>query len=115
MELSDSQKNDLLEFQGLQQQMQSIGMQKQQFQFASAELERAADAVGAAAEGKIYRFSGSILVPAAADKLKAELSEEKEMLKIRLDAIAKAEEKLKARMLEIQKKFESKPPATGKK
>lgn len=114
MELNESQKNDLAEFQAVQQQVQQLAMQKQQFQFASAELDRAISAVGASGGEKLYRFSGSILVPATAEKLKVELAGEKDMIKLRTESVAKVEDKLKAKLLDIQKRFESVKPAGQK-
>jgi len=113
MELSESQRNDLMEFQSLQQQLQVVVMQKQQLQMASAEIDRALEA-SSTSTGKLYRSVGSILVQKEPDVLKKELSSEKEMVKLRVDSLGKQEEKLKTRLTEIQDKFEKSMPDAGK-
>lgn len=109
MELSESQKNDLMEFQSLQQQLQVVAVQKQQLQLASAELDRALEA-SSTSSGKLYRSVGSILVQKEPEALKKDLSSEKEMVKLRVDSLGKQEEKLKSRLTEIQNKFEAAMP-----
>ncbi|MEK6923666.1 MAG: prefoldin subunit [Candidatus Micrarchaeota archaeon] len=110
MDLSEEQKAGLMELQALQQQLQSVLMQKQQLQAASAEFDRALEAVKAQPQGKFYRFAGAVLVPRDAASLEKELSEEKQLASSRIESFSKFEEKLRQRASEVQKKLE-KPAA----
>ena len=100
-------QKDVADYQGLQQQMQVILLQKQQVMLQEAENTRAAEALQKAVEGQqIYRLSGTVLVPRSKPDLKKELDEEGESIKMRKDVLAKQEARLKAAMEKLRAKFE---------
>lgn len=105
-DLSAETKNDLMEFQTLQQQLQMLAMQKQQFAIQSAELIKAGEEVENA-NGALYRFSGSVIVQKDKSSLKSDLQKEKESIELRLGTLSKQEEKLKEKFLSLKKKLES--------
>jgi prefoldin beta subunit len=109
MELSDEQKNDVIELQNLQQQLQMIMAQKQQLLLQQNEVEKASEEVEKTA-GPFYRFAGSILVPKDKTSLQTELKEEKESVEVRLNAFSKQEKKIKDRFEELRKKLEKSFP-----
>lgn len=101
-------RNELIEFQNMQQQMQIILMQKQQMQVQLQEIERAKEELGKnAGKGAIYRFVGSVFIPKSADALQKELAEEREALELRRSGLQKQEGKLAERMNAIKKKVEA--------
>ena len=105
-ELSKDVKNDVIEFQNLQQQLQFIAMQRQQLELQAAELEKALEEVDKA-NGSLYRFVGSVIVPKEKSALAADLKSEKESAALRLTTFSKQEEKLKERFLSLRKRLES--------
>lgn len=113
MELSEQQKRDLGELQNLNQQMQLIMMQRQQFAMQKADAERVlADLSKQQGDGQLYRFAGTVLVARKKDELVKEIQAEKESLELREAGLAKQEAKIKERALAIQKSFSV--PAAGK-
>jgi prefoldin beta subunit len=101
-------QKDLQDYQNLQQQLQIVMIQRQQLSLSQAENEKAQDAVKKAAEGQqVYRLAGSVLVPRSNDDLVLELSDDADSIKMRLDIMAKQEEKLKNSLKSLQSKFEA--------
>ncbi len=100
-------QKDVADYQGLQQQMQVILLQKQQVMLQEAENARAVEALQKAVEGQqVYRLAGTVLVPRSKPDLKKELEEEAESIKMRKDVLAKQEARLKAAMDKLREKFE---------
>jgi prefoldin beta subunit len=113
MEMSEELKKELMEFQQLQQQLQLASMQKQQLMLQSAELDKAIEEVKKS-EGSFYRFTGSVIVPKKKDALEKELAEEKESLEMRKNIFQKQEDKIRQRLVELQKKLQSMASAEKK-
>ncbi|MBS3070661.1 prefoldin subunit beta [Candidatus Micrarchaeota archaeon] len=107
--LSEEQKNDLMELQSIQQQMQLVLMQKQQLLLQQNETGKALEEIGKAS-GKLYRLAGSVMVEKEKSVLQSELKEEKESVEVRLSAFGKQEKKLKDRFEELRKKLEKSLP-----
>lgn len=98
MEIPEESRKDIMEFQNLQQQLQYLLLQKQQAQLQLAELDRAKGEVEKSSSGSFYRGVGGILVPKTKDELAADLASDSESIKLRLDLMAKQEERLKGRL-----------------
>jgi len=97
-ELSEETKNELIEFQQLQQQIQLLQLQRQQTLAQIAEIDKAREEVEKnTSGGQLYRFVGSIIVPKKKDELLKELAEERESLDVRVNAFKKQEDKLRER------------------
>lgn len=100
-------RNELIEFQNLQQQLQLVAMQKQQLLVNAQEVQRALEEVGKASEKQsIYRLIGNVFIPKTAAGIKKELEEEKEALELRKGTVAKQEQKFTERLNAIRKKVE---------
>ncbi|MFH1750985.1 MAG: prefoldin subunit beta [Candidatus Micrarchaeota archaeon] len=109
-------RNELIEFQNIQQQLQIIVMQKQQVQAQLTELERAKEEVDKTPEKyAMYRLTGNVFVPKDAAKLKKDLDEEKETLELRKNGIQKQEQKLSERADTIRRKVEAQQAKEGAK
>jgi len=105
-QLTEGQKKDLGDYQSLQQQMQMLMMQKQQLAVAQAENKAAVEAVEKA-EGKVYRFAGSVLVEKDKTALKEELDNAAETLELRAKVIDKQEKQARERLAALVKKLET--------
>ena len=97
----------LLRLQQLQQTLQGVMAQKQQLSLqlnetenASSELEKLAD------DAVVYKSIGALLVKAEKAKVTAELTERKELLKMRVDVLAKQEERLRTQVKDLQDKLQ---------
>jgi prefoldin beta subunit len=106
-QLSPQIQQRLLRLQQLQQTLQGVMAQKQQLAMqlnetenASSELEKLAD------DAVVYKSIGALLVKAEKGKVAAELTERKELLKMRVDVLAKQEERLRTQVKDLQDKLQ---------
>jgi len=86
-------QDKLVKFQGLQNQLQMIAMQRQQLSMQSKDIENALNELKEQ-KGKVYRLSGPIMVEADKEITEKELSAEKEKLESNLLIYEKHEKKL---------------------
>jgi prefoldin beta subunit len=97
----------LLRLQQLQQTLQGVMAQKQQLSLQLNEVENASSELEKLTEtAVIYKSIGALLVKAEKDKVAAELTERKELLKMRVDVLAKQEERLRTQVKELQDKLQ---------
>ncbi|NUN11741.1 prefoldin subunit beta [Candidatus Micrarchaeota archaeon] len=97
-------QDDLVKAQQLQQQLQIVAMQKQQFSLQNAEIDRALNELGNASVA--YRVAGSVMVEKSVPELKTQLSEEKESVEVRLKALTRQEESLLNAFEDLRKRLE---------
>ena len=84
----------------LQQNVQQLTMQKQQFQEQLTELDSALLELGNT--DKAYRIIGKIMISTPSKTLAQDLQEKREIVEVRIKNIEKQEEKLKQNMEEAQ-------------
>ena len=97
----------LLRLQQLQQTLQGVMAQKQQLELQLTEVEWAAKELEKLAETVvIYKSIGALLVKSEKDKVTTELIERKELVKMRVDVLAKQEERLRTQVKELQEKLQ---------
>jgi prefoldin beta subunit len=97
----------LLRLQQLQQSLQGVMSQKQQLEMQLTEVEQASDELGKLDEtAVVYKSIGALLVKAEKDKVSTELTDRKELLKMRVDVLAKQEERLKTQVKDLQGKLQ---------
>ncbi|HJU13793.1 MAG TPA: prefoldin subunit beta [Candidatus Nitrosotalea sp.] len=106
--------------QQLQQNLQSIMVQKQHIETEQLETERALEALKKAGDSDtVYKAAGSILVKSNKATLVSELEEKKELANTRLTVLSKQESRLKENLKEAETKIREMlrgPPAqTGQK
>lgn len=99
-------QDEIVEFQALQRQLQATIMQKQQYSVQLEEIKLADEELEKSA-GMIYRAIGSIIVQTKKEDAKKDLSEKKETFEMRVGVLAKQEDKLRKRLLELREKLES--------
>jgi prefoldin beta subunit len=97
----------LLRLQQLQQNLQGVMAQKQQLTIqltetenATKELEKLTD------DAVVYKSIGALLVKAEKAKVSADLADRKELVKMRVDVLAKQEERLRTQVKELQEKLQ---------
>lgn len=105
--------------QQLQQNLQSIMVQKQHLETEQLETERALETLKKASDSDtVYKAAGSILVKSTKTTLVSELEEKKELANTRLTVLAKQEVRLKENLKEAEAKIREMlhgPAQTGQK
>lgn len=97
----------LLRLQQLQQTLQGVMAQKQQLEMQLTEVEQALSELEKMTEtAVIYKSIGALLVKSEKAKVTSELTERKELLKMRVDVLAKQEERLKTQVKDLQEKLQ---------
>jgi prefoldin beta subunit len=97
----------LLRLQQLQQTLQGIISQKQQLDMQLTEVEQAQSELDKLDETAIvYKSIGALLIKAEKEKVSTDLVERKELLKMRLDVLAKQEERLRTQVKDLQEKLQ---------
>ncbi|MCM2325439.1 MAG: prefoldin subunit beta [Candidatus Woesearchaeota archaeon] len=93
-------KDKIEQLQNLEQSINSLIGQKQQFQAQQLEVDNALLQVEDT--DKVFRIIGNIMVASSKDKVKEELKEKKEMTQLRLKTLDKQEDKLRKQAGELQ-------------
>ena len=92
--------------QQLQQNLQSIMMQKQHLESEHLETERALEVLQKANDDDtVYKTAGSILVKSTKATLVSELQEKKELANTRLTVLSKQETRIKENLKEAETKI----------
>ena len=97
----------LLRLQQLQQNLQGVMAQKQQLTLQLTETENAVKELEKLTDDAVvYKSIGALLVKAEKAKVSTELTERKDLVKMRVDVLAKQEERLKTQVKELQDKLQ---------
>ena len=97
----------LLRLQQLQQTLQGVLAQKQQLTLQLTEVEQAANELEKLKEtAVIYKSIGALLVKSEKEKVTTELTERKELLKMRVDVLGKQETRLRTQAKDLQEKLQ---------
>ena len=94
-------KAKISKLQILEQRIQSLIMQKQNFQSQTLEIENALGEIGDAKE--TYKIVGNVMVSVDRNELKKDLTSKKEIADLKLKNIEKEEKKLRGEAEELQK------------
>lgn len=108
-ELPPQLRDQLTQYQQLQQQLQMVAQQKAQHDIQAKELEKASQALTEADEKTpIYRSVGAFLIktPGKSDVLKT-ISEESETQGVRIKNLERQESRLKEQLTELQSKIQN--------
>ena len=101
MELPKQVQDKLAQFQGLQNQLQMLAIQKQQFTLQSADIDNALSELEKVEEGKVYEMAGPLLIETNKEDSKNKLTDNKEVTATRLKVLEKQEKKLTAKLEEL--------------
>jgi prefoldin beta subunit len=97
----------LMRLQQLQQSLQGVMAQKQQLEMQLSEVEQAKAELEKLEEtAVVYKSIGALLVKSEKNTVETELSERKELLKMRVDVLAKQDERIKTQVKELQEQLQ---------
>ena len=100
-------REQLARFEQLQQNLQTILVQKQQFDVESAEVDRAITELKKATEtDAVYKSAGNILVKANRNEVMKDLEERKELSGTRSTVLSKQEQRVRENIKELSTKIE---------
>ena len=99
-EVSQEAEKKLNQLQMLEQSMQNLLMQKQQFQLQQVEIESALKELEKVNEA--YKIIGNIMVLSKKDDLKADLTSKKEIVELRIKNMEKQENQLREKASKLQ-------------
>ena len=97
---SKETETKLNQLQMLEQSMQNLLMQKQQFQLQQVEIESALKELEKVNEA--YKIVGNIMVLSKKDDLKADLTSKKEIVELRIKNMEKQENQLREKASKLQ-------------
>lgn len=100
-------REQLARYDQVQQNLQSVLIQKQQVEMELSETEKALEEL-AKAEGSesIYKFAGNLLIKVEKDAMVKELSEKKELGSTRRMVLAKQEGRFRENLKDLQAKID---------
>lgn len=110
---SETNENKIAQLQLLDQNLQQILMQKQQYQSQIIEIDNSLEELEKS-KGNVYKIVGAIMVNGDKEELKKELLSKKELVELRIKSFEKQENQIKEKidalqsevMLEMKKKVE---------
>jgi prefoldin beta subunit len=103
----------LMEYENMEKQLEVVLIQKHQLQIQLNEVKHARDELKKA-KGDVYRSIGAIIVGTTKEEAETDLKEKEELLEVKLNALEKQEEKLRATVTETQKKLQESMKEYGK-
>lgn len=97
----------LLRLQQLQQTLQGLVNQKQQLEMQLNEVEQAVGELEKLTEtAVIYKSIGALLIKSEKEKVTTDLTERKELLKMRVEVLTKQDERLRTQVKDLQEKLQ---------
>ena len=103
----------LMEYENMEKQLEVLLIQKHQLQIQANEVRHALDELKKSS-GEVYRSVGAVMLHTTKDAAEKDLKERQEMIDVMFNAITKQEEKLRATVMENQKKLQEKMKEYGK-
>jgi len=100
-------REQLARYDQVQQNLQSVLIQKQQVEMELTETEKALEELAKATSSEgIYKFAGNLLVKVEKDVMVKELSEKKELGNTRKMVLAKQESRFRENLKDLQTKID---------
>lgn len=97
----------LLRLQQLQQTLQGVISQKQQLEMQFSEVEQALGELEKLNESAIiYKSIGALLIKSEKEKVTTDLTERKELLKMRIEVLTKQDDRLRTQVKDLQEKLQ---------
>ena len=104
--MEKNQAEKLQELQILEQNLQSIIMQKQAFEMEMADVNNALEELKKQKDD-VYKIVGSLMIKSKKDEIEVELKHKKEMLDLRLKNMDKQENSFKEKSFKIREELMS--------
>lgn len=106
VDISKDAEQKISQLQLLEQNLQNLLLQRQQFQAQLTELDSALKELKEATQS--YKIIGNIMVDSSKEDLEKDLTKKKEMIELRIKSLEKQEESIKEKQEKIQKEVLSK-------
>ena len=100
-------EKELVEYEGIEKQLQVLVLQKHQLQLQLNEINLATEELKKA-KGEVFKSVGSLLVKTTKEEADADLKERKGLIEVKLSTVSKQEEKLRTKLTELQTKLQEK-------
>ena len=107
MEVPEAIREDIMNFQQIQQQLQMLMLQKQNIQIQNLEIENALKELEKTDEKEVFEVVGNIMVKKAKKELTTSLKEKVELFTLRTTTLDKQLEELNKKAKDLQKKLSS--------
>jgi len=104
---------ELLAYENLEKQLEVILIQKHQLQLQLNEVKHAAEELKKA-KGDIYRSIGSLMILSERNEAEKDLKDRQELIEVKLNSIAKQEEKLRESVETSRKGLQERMKEYGK-
>jgi prefoldin beta subunit len=106
-EISPALREQLARFEQLQQNLQSVLIQKQQVEAELSEAEKALEELRKAPDSdEIFKYAGSLMIKVSKEDIMKELEEKKELSNTRVLVLGKQETRLRESLKELQAKLD---------
>tara|TARA_B100001179_G_scaffold149099_1_gene108301 strand:+ start:55 stop:426 length:372 start_codon:yes stop_codon:yes gene_type:complete len=100
-------KEQLERYEQLQQNLQSVLVQKQQVDLEIIEISKALEELNKSADDvKVYKSAGTVMVSSNKAVVVKDLTESKDLSNTKITVLNKQEERLKASLKEVQEKLD---------
>jgi len=93
-------ENKINQLSMLEQNLQNLGLQKQQFQNQNLEIESALSEIETSEES--FKIIGNLMVKVGKEKIKNDLNDKKETIQLRIKTLEKQEEKFREKTKGLQ-------------
>ena len=100
--VAEDDRKFLEQFQGLQQQLQAILIQKENLKLQILEIDKAIEELETSKGTKAYKIVGPVMIQKDLKKLKTELKERKGNFDLRTKTLEKAEERITKKLKEME-------------
>ena len=107
MDVPKEVQDKLAQFQNLQNQLQVITLQKQQFMLQNTDLENAKKEVEQTEDEKLYRMVGPILIETSKDAGLKYIKDDKDAAEAKIMVMEKQEKKLVEKLNEMRGELQS--------
>ena len=104
----ESIQDSINEFERTRMQLMNISAQKQQLQMQSSALGDALKELEKTKEKKVYKAVGNILILSPADRVKKEVTEQKESIELRVKTLQKQEDISIEKLNKLKHRIETK-------
>ncbi len=102
--MNEQTKEIAIQYQQLQQQLQTILIQKESSRIQLFEMDRAVKELEKPVE-EVYKSTGLLLIKTNPADLKKELEEQKSTLEVRIKSFEKQEERIKDKLKDLHEKL----------
>lgn len=100
--VTEDDRKLLEQFQALQQQLQTILIQKENLKLQTLEIDKAVEELDASTEKQAYKIIGPIMIQKDLKKLKDELKERKDNFDLRVKTLEKTEQRITNKLKEME-------------